>query len=118
MIDLERFVARGEIDPTYFDTPYYLYPDGPVAVEALRVIGVAMVEAGVAGVGRLTLSRRERMVMVEPRGAGMALFTLRAANEVRAAQIGSAESDPDTERVAIARATLTSCSWTIEQLAR
>jgi hypothetical protein len=45
----------------------------------LRVIGVAMAEAGVAGIGRLTLSRRERMVMVEPRGSGMALFTLRAA---------------------------------------
>ena len=46
------------------------------------MIGVAMAEAGVAGIGCLRLSRRERMVMVEPRGAGMALFTLRIANEV------------------------------------
>jgi len=97
VIDLEKFVSRGEIDPIYFDTPYYLYPDGPIAVEALRVISVAMVEARVAGIGRLTLSRRERMVMVEPRGTGMALFTLRAANEVRPAQFGSAEGDLDTE---------------------
>jgi non-homologous end joining protein Ku len=50
------------------------------------VICAAMAEAGVVGLGRLTLSRRERMVMVEPRGTGMALFTLRAANEVRASQ--------------------------------
>ena len=35
VIDVKRFVPRGEIDPAYFDTPYYLYPDGPVAVEAL-----------------------------------------------------------------------------------
>ena len=56
------------------------------AVEPLRVIGAAMAEAGVVGLGRLTLSRRERTVMVEPRGAGVALFTLRAAEEVRAAQ--------------------------------
>ena len=62
VIDLEKFVPRGDIDPVYFDAPYYLYPDGPIAVEALRVIGVAMAEAGVAGIGRLTLSRRERMV--------------------------------------------------------
>ena len=61
MIDLERFVSRGEIDPVYFDTPYYLYPDGPVAVEALRGISGAMAEANVAGIGRLTLSRRERI---------------------------------------------------------
>jgi non-homologous end joining protein Ku len=39
VIDLERFLSLGDIDPVYFDTPYYLYPDGPVALEALRVIG-------------------------------------------------------------------------------
>ena len=53
VIDLETFVPRGDLDRVYFDTPYYLYPDGPIAVEALRVIGAAMTEAGVAGVGAL-----------------------------------------------------------------
>ena len=48
------------------DTLYYLYADGPLAEEALRVIGVATAEAGVAGIGRLTLSRREQMVIVPP----------------------------------------------------
>ena len=83
VIDLEKFVPRGDLDPVYLDTPYYFYPDGLVAEETLRVIGAAMAEAGVIGLGRLTLSRRERMVAVEPRGAGMALFMLRAADEVR-----------------------------------
>jgi DNA end-binding protein Ku len=97
-------VAGSDIDPVYFDSPYYIYPDGPIAVEALRVIGAAMAQAGVVGLGRLTLSRRERMVMVEPRGTGMALFTLRAAGEVRAPQFGSVEGDLDVEMVAIAGA--------------
>jgi DNA end-binding protein Ku len=97
-------VPRGDIDAVYFDSPYYLYPDGPVAVEALRVIGAAMTEAGPAGIGRLTLSRRERMVIVEPRGPGMVLVTLRAADEVRAAQFGDNKGDVDAEMVAIARA--------------
>src|ERR1700731_5411994 len=61
-----------------------------------------MAEAGAVGLGRLTLSRRERMVMVEPRGTGMALFTLRAAGEVRVPQFGSTEGDLDAEMVAIA----------------
>ena len=104
IIDLEKFVPSAGIDPVYFDSPYYVYPDGPIAVEALRVIGAAMAEAGVVGLGRLTLSRRERMVMVEPRGTGMALFTLRAAGEVRAPQFGSVEGDLDAEMVAIAGA--------------
>src|ERR1700748_2014497 len=102
VVDLERFVPRGDIDAVYLDSPYYLYPDGPVAVQALRVIGAAMTEAGVAGIGRLTLSRRERMVIIEPRGPGMALFTLRAADEVRTAQFGDNEGDFDAEMVAIA----------------
>src|SRR5437660_12749243 len=104
VIDVEKFVPRGDLDPVYLDTPYYLYPDGPVAEETLRVIGAAMAEAGVVGLGRLTLSRRERMVAVEPRGTGMALFMLRAADEVRAAQFGGVERDPDAEMVVIARA--------------
>jgi len=103
IVDLESFVPRGDIDAVYFDSAYYLYPDGPIAVEALRVIGAAMTEAGVAGIGRLTLSRRERMVMVEPRGPGMALFTLRAADEVRTAQFGDDKGDLDAEMVAIAQ---------------
>jgi hypothetical protein len=44
------------------------------------------------------------MVMVEPSGIGMALFTLRAASDVRALQFGSAEGDLDAEMVAIAGA--------------
>src|SRR3984957_15937804 len=104
IVDLEKFAPSAGIDPVYFDSPYYVYPDGPIAVEALRVIGAAIAEAGVVGIGRLTLSRRERMVMVEPRGAWVALFTLRAAEEVRAAQFGIAEGEPDAEMVAIAKA--------------
>jgi DNA end-binding protein Ku len=104
VVDLETFVPRGDIDAVYLDAPYYLYPDGPIAVEALRVISAAMTASGVAGIGRVTLSRRERMVMVEPRGPGMALFTLRAADEVRTAQFGGSKGDLDAEMVAIARA--------------
>ena len=61
-----------------------------------------MAKSGMAGIGRLTMSRRERMVMVEPRGAGMLLITLRAADEVRTAEIGTAASAVEPEMVAIA----------------
>ena len=104
IVDLEKFVPGGDIDPVYFDSSYYLHSDGPIAVETLRVIGAAMAEAGVVGLGRLTLSRRERMVMVEPSGIGMALFTLRAASDVRAPEFGNVEGDLDAEMVAIAGA--------------
>ena len=104
VIDLEMFVPRDEVDPVYFNSPYYLHPDGQMAVEAIRVIGAAMAEAGVVGIGRLTLSRRERMVMVEPRGTGMGLITLRAADEVRLPHFTGADGAIDAEMLAIARA--------------
>jgi DNA end-binding protein Ku len=104
VIDLERFVPRGEVDPVYCNTPYYLYPDGQMAAEAIRVIGAAMAEASVVGVGRLTLSRREHMVRVDPRGAGMVLMTLRSADEVRAPAFTAADGAVDAEMVAVARA--------------
>ena len=103
IIDLEMFVPPGEVDPVYFNSPYYLYPDGQMAAEAVHVIGAAMGEASVVGVARLTLSRRERMVMIEPRGSGMVLITLRAADEVRAPQFSKADGAIDAEMLAIAR---------------
>lgn len=101
-IELTSFVPRAEVDPIYFDTAYYLYPDGAVGLEPYRVIGAALAETGMAGLGRLTLSRRERMVLVEPRGPGMALITLRAAAEVRAADFIRYEGEVDAEAVEIA----------------
>ena len=47
------------------------------------------------GIGRLTLSRRERAVMVEPRGTGMALFRLRAAEQVRTPQFAGTAGELD-----------------------
>jgi len=102
IIDLETFVPRAEVDPVYFSNPYYVYPDGPIAVETFRVIGAAMAEAGEVGIGRVTLSRRERPVMVEPRGAGMVLITLRASEEVRASAFERSDAEIDLDMVAIA----------------
>jgi DNA end-binding protein Ku len=47
------------------------------------------------------------MVVVEPRGTGMALFALRAAGEVRATQFGIAEGELDADMVAVAKAIIT-----------
>ncbi len=101
-IDLSTFVPRDQLDPVYFNVPYYIHPDGPIATEAFGVIGAAMAETGLVGIGRVTLSRRERMVLVEPRGAGMVLITLRTADEVRSAEFTADEGELDADMVAIA----------------
>ena len=102
IIDLTQFVSRDEVDPVYLDAPYYVYPDGELATEAFQVIGEAMAAKGLVGIGRVTISSRERLVLVEPRGAGLVMSTLRSADEVRAAEFGKTNGDVDPDMLAIA----------------
>lgn len=82
-IDIEQFVPTDSIEWVWYDTPYYLMPDDEVAQEAFAVIRSAMEATGTAGISRLVLSRRERAVMLVPRGKGIVLWTLRYGDEVR-----------------------------------
>jgi Ku protein len=103
IIDLTRFVDRDEVDPVYLDSPYYVYPDGELAAEAFQVIGQAMAAKGLVGLGKVTMSGRERLVLVEPRGPGLLMSTLRSADEVKAAEFSEkqrGEADPDMLAIA------------------
>jgi DNA end-binding protein Ku len=101
-VDLDRFVERDAIDPLFLDTPYYVYPDGKIAVETFRVIGAAMEHQGRVGIGRIVMANRERTVMIEPRGGGMLMRLLRGADEVRRPDFGDAGGEPDPDMVAVA----------------
>ncbi len=83
VIDVTQFVDDDQIDPLYLDSPYWLAPDGKMANETFRVIVEAMKRESKAGIGRLVLSSRERAVLLSPRGKGIMIRTLRAAEEVR-----------------------------------
>ena len=81
IINLLRFAEMESIDPIYVERPYYLAPDGKVAAEAFGVLREAL--RGKAGIGKLAISGRENIVAVQPRERGLAMFTLRPAEEVR-----------------------------------
>jgi DNA end-binding protein Ku len=82
-IDIESFIPRGEIDPVYLDSSNYLTPNDKVAEEAFAVIREAMAAEGVAGLGRAVISRRERLLVLEPRGKGILATVLHYNYEVR-----------------------------------
>jgi DNA end-binding protein Ku len=82
-IEIERFVPRAQIDPLYFDTAYYITPREEVGQEAYAVIRDAMRRQGMVGMGRVTLAKRERPMIIEALGDGFRGITLRYAHEVR-----------------------------------
>ena len=84
-IDIDRFVPREQIEPLYFDTPYYVTPRDEVGQEAYAVIRDAMRHAGMVGMGRVVLAKRERPIIIEALGDGLRGITLRYAHEIRSA---------------------------------
>jgi DNA end-binding protein Ku len=82
-IEIDKFVPADCIEWVYLEKPHYLMPDDPVGHEAFAVIRDAMASDKVVGVSKLVIGRRERAVVLEPRGEGIVLWTLRFGDEVR-----------------------------------
>ena len=82
VIDLQQFAERDELDPIFFERPYYLAPDTQVAADAFAVIREGM--AGKVGIGKVALYGREYLVAVEAKEKGLVMYTLRQADEIRA----------------------------------
>ena len=82
-IDIEKFVPRAQIDPRYMDTPYYIAPEDKVSQDAFAVIRESMRDGNVVGIGRVVVSRRERIIMLEPFKRGLLGTILRYGYEVR-----------------------------------
>jgi DNA end-binding protein Ku len=86
-IDIDSFVPKSEVDERFIDSPYYLVPENKVALEAFAVIRDAMLGKGMVALGRVVLSKRERVLMLQPRGKGLLGATLRYPYEVRDEEI-------------------------------
>ena len=84
-IEIDQFVPFTQIDRRYYDQPYYIVPNDEVGVEAFAVIREAMVGKGVAALGHVVMSKRERVIALEPHGKGLIGTTLHYAYEVRKA---------------------------------
>jgi DNA end-binding protein Ku len=105
MLVLERFIERSSLDTAYFETPHFLVPDGRGAHQAFAIIRDAMLRQRVVAISRIVLGSRERAAVIEARGRGMLLTTLRAAHEVRGDDSYFAEIDaaiPDESAMALA----------------
>jgi DNA end-binding protein Ku len=80
-IDIEDFVDLDDIDPIFYDHPYYLAPDTGAA-KAYRLLVDAMEQAGKVAIARVVLRSKEHLVAIRPRSGVLAMETMLFADEV------------------------------------
>jgi DNA end-binding protein Ku len=80
-IDIQEFVDLEEIDPIYYDHPYYLMP-GTGAAKPYKLLVDAMEDAGKVGVARVVIRQKEQLVALRPADGVLAMSTMNFADEV------------------------------------
>ena len=87
-IDIEQFVELDEVDPIYFDHPYYLLPAGSDdgSARAYRLLVDVMARTERAAVGRFVMRAKEYLAIVRAQDRALMLSTMLFADEVRDAK--------------------------------
>ncbi|WP_439532171.1 Ku protein [Polymorphobacter sp.] len=104
-LELTQFVDSHDIDPIYFEKPFYVIPADDLAEEAFIVLREALRRSRKIGLGQLAMRGREHVVSIKPCGKGLVMETLRYADEINKAasyfrEIGT--GDPDSELLDLA----------------
>jgi len=104
-VSVDKFVALESIDPIYFDTSYYVVPDGEVGQDVYAVLRDAIAATGQAALARVVIARRERPVAILPMGKGLVCHTLhepREINDARPLFDSIPDTRPDADMVKLA----------------
>jgi DNA end-binding protein Ku len=93
-IDIEDFVDLEQIDPIFYDHPYYLMP-GTGAAKPYKLLVDAMEDAGKVGIARVVIRQKEQLVALRPTDGVLAMETMNFADEV--IDPDKFDEKPDTE---------------------
>jgi DNA end-binding protein Ku len=95
-IEIEDFVDLSDIDPVFFEQPYYLIPDKDNA-KAYRLLAEVMEDLGKVAIGRFVLRSKEALVAIRPVDGALVLETMRFADEVLAIDREQPLAEPASE---------------------
>jgi DNA end-binding protein Ku len=100
-IEIEDFVELSQIDPVFYDHPYYLAP-GPGGLKPYRLLLEAMRETGKVAIARVVIRSKEQLVAIRPMGDALGMATMIFADEIlpaeRVDEIAEAADVKTTER--------------------
>ncbi len=100
-LEVTQFVDVDEVDPSYFEKPYFVVPENDVQAEAFAVVRKALQSTKKVALGKIAFGGREHLVAISAPGddkqAGMMAYTMRYAEELR----DPADYFGDIKRVAV-----------------
>lgn len=82
-LTIAKFVEHGAIDPVYFDSSYYMVPDGEDGLDVYVVLRDAIARTGRMALTRMVIARRERAVAIMPMGRSLIVHTLYDARDLK-----------------------------------
>ena len=86
-IDLTQFVDVEEVDPEFYEKPYFVVPENDAQAEAFAVVRRALAETKKVALGKIAFGGREHLVAISPSGddamPGMMAYTMRYAEELK-----------------------------------
>ena len=105
VMTIEKFVEGSSIDPVYFDTSYYLAPDGKAGEDVYAVLREAIGRTGRLALSRVVIGQRERTIALRPMEGGLVAHTLYEDRDLNSAQplfedAAAIKTDPEMVKLA------------------
>ncbi len=100
-IEITQFCESSEIDPSFFEKPYFVVPKDELQAKSMAIIGEALRETGCVGLGEITFSGRAHLAAlsapIDTKAPGLMLYLMRYEEELR----DRADYYTDTQKPAI-----------------
>lgn len=113
-IDIEGFVELSEVDPIYFDHPYYLVP-GTGGAKPYRLLIDAMAQRGRVGIAKVVIRSKQQLVALRPMGDVLAMSTMNFHDEI--VDAGTLDEVPSQGDVEAAQRELDMAKQLVDSLA-
>ena len=115
-VDVEDFVDLADIDPIYYQSTYWLAPDGDAAKHAYALLLAAMEKQQKVGIGSVVMRNKQYLAAIRPLDGALAMSTMRFADEVvpksKVDAIPSRAAKPKPKELALANQIIDSLSST------
>jgi DNA end-binding protein Ku len=105
VMTIEKFVETASIDPVYYDSSYFLAPDGQAGRDVYAVLREAIAKTGMTALSRVVISQRERTIALRPAAGGLMAHTLYEDRDLNSSQdlfdgLDEIKTDPEMVQLA------------------